>query len=149
MPGAQARCPLAISGKLWRLARLPPAGIQPSSFPLEVAAQGKVQKGGPAQGQGNPSLPFRIQDTTPTSQGLRSAGRSPCPGALASGLTGPPPPPPGSAHTSLGQEPAPSRGEAEASEACLPEEAPVSEKGQKPCLQTLLRQDSGVRPAGH
>lgn len=25
----------------------------------------------------------------------------------------------------------------------------ISEKGQKPCLQTVLRQHTGLRPAGH
>lgn len=66
---------------------------------------------------------------------LGSAGLLPLPGSPA--------------HTCLGQEPAPGRGQAEESKVCLPGEAHISERGQKPRLQTLLRQHTGIRPAGH
>lgn len=82
------------------------------------------------------SLQFWTQAPFPHSQGLCSVGLSPLPW------------PAGPAHTSVGQEPALGRGQAEVSKVCLPGEAHISEKGQKPRLQTLLRQYSGVSPAG-
>lgn len=88
---------------------------------------------------------------SPTARVPCCTGPRPLPGALVSGFTQPPPGAASAAHTSSGQEPASpwQRLPQRRAKSGLPVKAHISEKGQKPCLQALLRQHTGVRPAGH
>lgn len=93
------------------------------------------------------SLQLWGQATVPYSLGPCSAGLSCSPGALLSGLA---PPPASPAHTSSGSGASPwQRLRQRRAKSDLPEKAQISEKGQKPCFQTLLHQHTGVRPASH
>lgn len=102
----------------------------------------------PAPSLGQPSV-GRSGDKplSPTVPGPCSAGLSPGPGALVSGL---PPPPASPAHTSPGSGASPwQRLRQRRAKSGLPAKAHISEKGQKPCFQALLHQHTGVRPASH